>query len=123
MVGGVCLRTFIPFAILIIGLFVNKTEVIMAIFRISAIFVLLIQAIRFFVTLFQLEVLLSRMLDTLKHKIGSAGQFNAESINYALEYETVMVWYGVKIPDKVYFKLNERLTSEWDNLKTTFLVN
>ena len=63
------------------------------------------------------------MLDTLKHKIGSAGQFNAESINYALEYETVMVWYGVKIPDKVYFKLNERLTSEWNNLKTTFLVN
>lgn len=123
MVGGVCLRTFIPFAILIIGLFVNKTEVIMAIFRISAIFVLLIQAIQFFVTLFQLEVLLSRMLDTLKHKIGSAGQFNAESINYALEYEAVMVWYGVKIPDKVYFKLNERLTSEWNNLKTTFLVN
>ena len=123
MVGGVCLRTFIPFAILIIGLFVNKTEVIMAIFRISAIFVLLIQAIQFFVTLFQLEVLLSRMLDTLKHKIVSAGQFNAESINYALEYEAVMVWYGVKIPDKVYFKLNERLTSEWNNLKTTFLVN
>ena len=33
-----------------------------------------------------------------------------------------MVWYGVKIPDRVYLKLNERLTSEWDNLKTTFLV-
>lgn len=123
MVGNVCFKTFLPFAILLVGLLINKTEVIMAIFRISAIFVLLIQAIQFFVTLFQLEILLSRMLDTIKHKIGSTAQFNAECINYALEYETVMVWYGVKIPDKVYLKLNEQLTSEWENLKNTFLVN
>lgn len=122
MVGGVSLKTFIPLVILVVGLIVNKAEVIMAIFRISAIIVIVVQAIRYFVTLFQLEVLLSRMLDTLKHRIGSAAQFNAESINYALEYETVMVWYGVKIPDKVYLKLNERLTSEWENLKNTFLV-
>ena len=122
MAGGVCLKTFIPLAIMVVGLIVNKTEVIMAVFRISAIFVLVIQAVQYFVTLFQLEVLLSRMLDTLKHKIGSAAQFNGESINYALEYETVMVWYGVKIPDRVYLKLNEQFTSEWENLKTTFLV-
>lgn len=122
MVGVVCLKTLIPLAILVIGLLVNMTEVIMAIFRISAIFVLVVQAIRYFVTLFQLEVLLSRMLDTLKHKIGMASQFHAESINYALEYETVMVWYGVKIPDKVYHKLNEKLTAEWESLKITFLV-
>ena len=122
MASVVCLKTFIPLAILVIGLLVNMTEVIMAIFRISAIFVLVVQAIRYFVTLFQLEVLLSRMFHTLKHKIGSAALFNAESINYALEYETVMVWYGVKIPDKVYLKLNEKLTAEWENLKMTFLV-
>lgn len=122
MLGDVCLKTFIPLAILVVGLLVNMTEVIMAIFRISAIFVILVQAIRYFVILFQLKVLFSRMLDTLKHKIGSSAQFSAESINYALEYETVMVWYGVKIPDKVYFKLNKGLTSEWLNLKNTFLV-
>lgn len=62
------------------------------------------------------------MMSTLKHKIGRVAQFNAESINYALEYETVMVWYGEKIPDKVYFKLNDSLTNEWNDLKQSFVV-
>ena len=118
----VYVRTFIPLAIFVIGLLLNRAEVIMAIFRITAIIVLIVQAVRFFLTIRELEVLHNRMMSTLKHKIGRVAQFNAESINYALEYETVMVWYGEKIPDKVYFKLNDSLTNEWNDLKQSFVV-
>lgn len=122
MVGGVIVKTLLPFVILAVGLIVNRAEVIMAIFRISAILVLVTQALQFFVTLTQLQVLQSNMFATLKHKVGSTAQFNAESINYALEYETVMVWYGTKIPDKVYHRLNDKLTEEWVNHKKAFVV-
>ena len=118
----VCSKLFVPLAVLIVGLILNKAEVIMAIFRIAAILMLIVQAVRFFVTLCFLKVLLDRMLDTLKHKISSTLQFNAESINYALEYETLMIWYGVKIPDRVYRKINEKLTSEWAGMKSGFVV-
>lgn len=122
MVISVCIKTVLPFVILAFGLILNKAEVIMAIFRISAIIVLLTQAIQFFITLMQLQVLLSRMFSTLKHKVGNVGQFNAECINYALEYETVMVWYGTKIPDKAHRKLNDKLTNEWECHKKSFVV-
>ena len=121
-VGSVCVKTLLPFVILAVGLVINRAEVILAIFRISAILVLVTQALQFFVTLMQLQVLLSNMFATLKHKIGSSAQFNAESINYTLEYETVMVWYGTKIPDKVYHKLNDKLTKEWESHKKAFVV-
>jgi len=122
MVISVCIKTALPFVILAFGLILNKAEIIMAIFRISAIIVLLTQALQFFITLMQLQVLQSRMFSTLKHKVGNVGQFNAESINYSLEYETVMVWYGTKIPDKVYRKLNDKLTNEWECQKKSFVV-
>lgn len=115
-------KTLLPLAVLISGLLINRAEVIMAIFRITAIIVLIVQAVRFFYTTKELEILYERMLSTLKHEIGKASQFNAESINYSLEYETVMAWYGEKIPDKVYTKLNEKLTNEWNNLKKTFVI-
>lgn len=122
MACGVSVKTMLPFVIFAVGLVLNKAEVIMAIFRISAIMVLVIQALQFFVTLMQLQVLQSNMFATLKHKVGNTAQFNAECINYTLEYETVMVWYGTKIPDKVYRKLNEKLTNEWEGFKKTFVV-
>ena len=122
MIGSVCVKTLLPFLILAVGLIINKAEVIMAIFRLSVIIVLITQAVQFLVTLMQLQVLQSRMFATLKHKIGNVAQFNAESINYAMEYETVMVWYGTKLPDKVYRKLNEKLTNEWEGHKETFVV-
>ena len=118
----VCSKLFVPLAVLIVGLILNKAEVIMAIFRIAAILMLIVQAVQFFVTLCFLKVLLNRMLDTLKHEIGSAVQFNAESINYTLEYETLMIWHGTKIPDRVYRKMNEELTSEWEKMKNVFVV-
>lgn len=118
----VCLKLFVPLAVLIVGLILNKAEVIMAIFRITAILMLIVQVVRFFVALFFLKVLLNQILNTLKHKIGSAVQFSAESINYTLEYETLMVWYGTKIPDKVYRKMNEKLTSEWEKMKNIFVA-
>lgn len=114
--------TLIPLAIFVIGVLLNRAEVIMAIFRITAIIVLIVKTVKFFLTVRELEVLHDRMMSTLKHKIGKVAQFNAESINYALEYETVMVWYGEKIPDKVYIKLNDKLTNEWHNLKHSFVV-
>lgn len=122
MVSGVCVKTLLPFLILAVGLVFNKTEIVMAIFRISAIIVIVTQAVQFFVTLMQLQVLQSNMFATLKHKVGNAAQFNAECINYTLEYETVMVWYGTKIPDKVYHKLNDTLTNEWESHRKTFVV-
>jgi len=115
-------KSLIPLTILALGLVLNRAEMIMAIFRLSAVMVILVQMVRFFTTLSQLEALLERMLTTLKHKITSAAQFNAESINYTLEYETLMVWYGVKIPDKVYLALNENLTAEWEEKKKTFVA-
>lgn len=122
MTTSVCVKAFIPLTILVLGLVLNRAEVIMAIFRLSAVMVIMTQVVRFITTLSQLEALLERMLTTLKHKITSAAQFNAESINYTLEYETLMVWYGVKIPDKVYFALNESLTAEWEEKKKTFMA-
>ena len=117
-----CTKALIPLGILIVGLIVNKAEVIMAIFRISAIMIVTIQVIRFFVTLSQLKNLLDRMLYTLKHKSSSVTHINAESINYALEYETLMIWYGVKIPDRVYYAMNENLTLEWNEAKKKFAI-
>ncbi len=117
-----CIKAFIPLGIIFAGLIANKTEVIMAIFRISAIMIVTIQVIRFLVTLSQLKNLLDRMLYTLKHKPSSIAQINAESINYALEYETLMIWYGVKIPDRVYYAMNESLTSEWLETKKKFVI-
>lgn len=122
MTTSVCVKAFIPLTILVLGLVLNRAEVIMAIFRLSAVMVIMTQVVRFITTLSQLEALLERMLTTLKHKITSVAQFNAESINYTLEYETLMVWYGVKIPDRVYLALNERLTAEWEEKKKTFIA-
>ena len=122
MVCGVLAKTMVPFVVLAVGLALNNAEVILAIFRISALMVLVTQTLQFFVTMMQLQVLQSNMFTTLKHKVGSVAQFNAECINYTLEYETVMVWYGTKIPDKVYRKLNDKLTNEWNNHKKTFVV-
>lgn len=122
MTTSVCVKAFIPLTILVLGLVLNRAEVIMAIFRLSAVMVIMTQVVRFITTLSQLEALLERMLTTLKHKITSVAQFNAESINYTLEYETLMVWYGVKIPDKVYYALNESLTAEWEEKKKTFVA-
>lgn len=115
-------KTLLPLAVFVIGLILNRAELIMAIFRITVIIVLVVQSVRCFFTILELESLQKRMISTLKHKIGKVSQFNAESINYALEYETVMVWYGEKIPDEVYYRLNESLTEEWNNLKKTFVV-
>ena len=122
MTTSVCVKAFIPLTILVLGLVLNRAEVIMAIFRLSAVMVIMTQVVRFITTLSQLEALLERMLTTLKHKITSVAQFNAESINYTLEYETLMVWYGVKIPDKVYLALNESLTAEWEEKKKAFIA-
>lgn len=119
---SVYLKSIIPMAILILGLVLNRAELIMAIFRLSAVMVIWVQMVRFCTTLSQLETLQDRMLSTLKHKITSVAQFNAESINYTLEYETLMVWYGVKIPDRVYLALNERLTAEWEEKKKSFVA-
>ena len=122
MIGGVVAKTLVPLAVLVVGLILNRAEVIMAIFRITAVLLLIIQGVRFFITISQLDRLLQRMTDTLKHKISSSTQFNAESINYALEYETLMVWYGVKIPDKVYYKINIELTDKWNTMKSSFVI-
>ena len=62
------------------------------------------------------------MLYTLKHKPSSIAHINAESINYALEYETLMIWYGIKIPDRVYYAMNESLTLEWHEAKKKFVI-
>ena len=122
MAWGVSCKTLVPLAILVAGLVLNRAEVIMAIFRITALLVLIIQAVRYAVTVSVLETLLGRMTDTLKHKAVKANQFNAESINYTIEYETLMSWYGCKIPDSVYHRLNESLTKEWEEKKKSFVI-
>ena len=119
---GMCIKALIPLFVLCIGLIIESTAVIRMVLQLSAILVLLVRVIKFYCTISQLNNLLDRMFVTLKHKNVSDSQLHAESINYTIEYEALMVWYGTKIPDKIYHKMNKQLTSERERMRKSFVI-
>lgn len=103
------------------ALFFRNTDFILSILQVTILFTIIISTVKFIVVLNELHRLFDR-IETALRKKSNRQQLLADVINYSLEYETIIAWFSTKLPDSVYLKYNESLTSEWNNRKTKYNI-
>lgn len=107
--------------VFVTSFFLDHSQFFIAILKLTIPFVWLKKAVVYFYACYQLNRLNDELRDLMVNK-RTSNEMKAQSLKYALTYESLMAWLNTPVSEKIYKKHREEINREFDKYSSKFVL-
>ena len=120
-INSMVLKIVAIFFVFITSFFLDHSQLFIAILKLTIPFVWLKKAVVYFYACYQLNRLNCELRDLLVNK-RIANEMKAQSLKYALTYESLMAWLNTPVSEKIYKKYRIEINKNFEDYSSHFVI-
>lgn len=118
---GMALKIVAILLVFITSFFLDHSHFFIAVLKLTIPFVWLKKAVVYFYACYQLNRLNGELRDLLVNK-RTANEMKAQSLKYALTYESLMAWLNTPVSEKIYKKYRIEINKNFEDYSSHFVI-
>lgn len=120
-IRGMALKIAAILLVFITSFFLDHSQFFIAILKLTIPFVWLKKAVVYFYACYQLNRLNDELRDLMVNK-RTSNEMKAQSLKYALTYESLMAWLNTPVSEKIYKKYRDEINRKFVEYSNHFVI-